>query len=70
MTVHACPGRCGRSVGRAQLACRACWYRLPTPLRTAVSEAYRDRTRNPSAHRAALVDAFDWYRANRVGGDE
>lgn len=64
---HACPGRCGRSVGRSLLACRDCWARLPLILRTAVTEGYARIRRNRNdgtAHRAAVLEALAWYRDN------
>jgi hypothetical protein len=62
---HACPGHCGAQVTRSKLACRNCWWRLPLPLRQAVTAAYARRAVDPSAHRAAMVAAFDWYDADR-----
>ncbi len=66
---HDCPGGCGGQVPRHQLACKPDWFRLPLPLRKAINAAYLARARNPTAHRAALRAAFDWYRANPAGGD-
>ncbi len=64
---HGCSGDCGAWVPRGRLACPPCWYRLPGDLRAAVNEAYRHRSVNPAAHRAALADAMNWYRNNPKG---
>lgn len=64
---HGCPGDCGAQVPKHQLACKPCWYRLPKPLRDAISSAWRHRQQNPAAHRAALGAAMRWYRANPDG---
>ena len=69
MGTHGCPGDCGAQVAHHQLACRRCWYRLPQVLREDVTNAYRRRADNPAAHRAALLAASQWYRANPLGGD-
>lgn len=61
---HGCPGDCGAQVQRSQLACKPCWFRLPTPLRNAINSAYRHRQTNPAGHRAALSAAMRWYRDN------
>ncbi|WP_166345014.1 hypothetical protein [Phytoactinopolyspora limicola] len=64
-TTHACPGGCGRNVPHHHLACRSCWYRLPTKLRTSISVTYR---RDRGAHAAALVNAIRWYAEHPRGG--
>lgn len=61
---HGCPGDCGAMVPRHQLSCKPCWFRLPSPLRNAVNNAYRHRASNPTPHRAALAAAMRWYREN------
>jgi hypothetical protein len=61
---HACPGKCGQQVGRAQLACRADWYQLPADLRAAVNLAYRRRAVDPAGHLQAVRDALEWCRLN------
>jgi len=59
---HDCPGGCGRRVAHDRFACRACWYRLPVELRRPISAAFG---RDYGAHAQAMLDALDWYRANR-----
>jgi hypothetical protein len=61
---HGCPGDCGARVPRRLLACKPCWFRLPTGLRDAVNDAYRRRRADPTAHRDALRAAMTWYRDN------
>ncbi|HZD14958.1 MAG TPA: hypothetical protein VE196_07485, partial [Pseudonocardiaceae bacterium] len=56
---HDCPGGCGRPVARHHYACRSCWYRLPAPLRRAITSSYG---REPGAHGAAIRRANRWYR--------
>ena len=69
---HDCPG-CGRPVPRSRLSCPGCWSQLPAALRGRITRAYNARRRYPhdgdlaAAHRAAMAEAFDWYRANRAG---
>lgn len=69
--IHECPGGCGRSVGQHLLACRQDWYRLPTHLQRAISEAYARVRRNRAdaaaalAHRAVVAEALAWFRENR-----
>lgn len=65
MTYHPCPGGCGAAVPRTKLSCRACWYRLPKPLRDDIEDAYRLRFYGGGlAHAQALAAASRWYRAN------
>jgi len=71
-TTHDCPGVCGRRVARHQLACPACWKRLPLDLRQRLDEAYRATRRSPTSarvkeHRKALAAALTWYRDNPPG---
>lgn len=59
---HRCPGgSCGRSVPPNQLACRACWYRLPVELRSAIWKAWRD---SPVKHRELVAEAIQWFKDN------
>lgn len=61
--VHDCPGCGSPGVPNFKLACVRCWYRLPASIRTAVSEGWVLRgVDGGEAHRAALHDAFEWYR--------
>jgi len=62
MTAHPCPGQCGQTVAHDKLACRRCWFRLPTNIRQWVSAAWLHRARDPRSHRAALAAASKWYR--------
>lgn len=62
--IHTCPGCDAPGVPHHQLACKPCWFRLPSPLRNAVNGSYRQRSSNPTPHRAALSAAMRWYRAN------
>lgn len=70
---HGCPGDCGETVARHQLACRRCWFRLPKPLRDRIDGAYRARRSAPfdaariRAHRQLLVEATTWYRDHPPG---
>lgn len=58
---HDCPCGCGRQVAHSHYACRPGWYRLPFPLRQAISATYgRDRL----AHAEAMKAADDWYRGH------
>lgn len=65
---HGCPGGCGLTVPRHQLACPACWQRLPGPMRHRVSTAYAAHRRSPTdearaaEHRQAMTTAIAWYR--------
>lgn len=61
-TSHACPGGCGTRVPRHRLACRACWPRLPLPLRRAIWTHHESG--NKVAHLEALAAASRWYRDN------
>lgn len=75
---HGCPG-CGTQVRHSMLACKPCWWRLPAALREAVNGAWRQRRMARGtgakaeatavhAHRLAVADACEWYRARRTGG--
>lgn len=57
---HGCPGDgCTRRVGSGMLACRTHWYMVPTPLRRAVWDAWRNgRGAGSPAHRAACAEAI------------
>jgi hypothetical protein len=55
---HDCPGGCGADVPRRLLACRDCWWLLPTDLRRAVQRGGTGRLH-------AVADALRWYRENR-----
>lgn len=59
---HTCPGCTKRQVGQHQLACRPCWYRLPSSLRYRLNNAYHQ---NPADHPDALRECLDWYRDNQ-----
>jgi len=59
---HDCPGGCGTQVAYHLFACRSCWRRLPAVLRTPITESWRKKDHR--AHRAAMLDARDWYKAN------
>lgn len=63
---HICPGCHLVRVPNHQLACLACWYRLPLVLRSEVDRSYRRRHADPATWRAAVLRAIDWYRANPV----
>lgn len=58
---HDCPGGCGAQVARAQLSCKADWFRLPKLLRDEVNAAYRRRDTDRGRHLLALVAAQRWY---------
>lgn len=62
MSLHDCPGGCGRAVERNKLSCPQDWKRLPKELRNKVTTAWRRGTR--AEHDAAVVAAIDWYRNN------
>lgn len=67
MSTHACPGRCGTNVPPRHVACRPCWWRLPTHLREAINDTYR---RDPARHRQALRAAIQWYQDNPLPAKE
>ena len=59
MATHTCPGKgCQIQVPRHQLACRSCWFKVPAPLRRAINETYRNRSKNPDAHSANIREAI------------
>lgn len=62
---HRCPGGCGRADVAADLfACSTCWYRLPEPIRDAVTAGTQDAVEQ--AHEAfARIAAEDAER--RIG---
>lgn len=64
---HGCPGDCGASVPRHQLACKPCWFRLPQGLRDAINRAYRNRQQKPRVHVLALREAMRWYAEHPRG---
>lgn len=57
---HRCPRRgCPEQVPDARLMCRTDWYRVPYPLRQAVTLAWRNGAGAGSAeHRAAMAAAI------------
>jgi hypothetical protein len=55
---HTCPGGCRRQVPRHLYACKACWVRLPFPLRQPISANYQ---RDDAQHAAAMAAAQQWY---------
>lgn len=61
MTTHTCPGRCGRQVPPAFYACRTCWFRLPSELRSAIIATQHLNSIHPKRLRA-LNDAGQWLR--------
>lgn len=67
---HACPGCHLVQVPNHQLACRACWFRLPVLLRAEVDRSYRRRRQDPGTWREAIRRAITWYRENPVEKDE
>lgn len=71
---HLCPCGCGSQVDGRLLACKAGWFRLPSPLRGAVTVAYRrwlkDRTNLglAAAHQHAVDAAGRWYTDHPAEG--
>lgn len=61
--MHACPGGCGVMVKHRHVACPACWYLLPEPLRRAIT--------HPGARSrlAGVAEALTWYRRYREEND-
>ena len=61
---HVCPG-CGLiRVPNTQLACPACWLRLPVEIRAVVDRTYRFRATQAEPWRRAIARALAWYRDN------
>jgi hypothetical protein len=66
---HQCPGAgCRVEVAASQLACRSHWFSLPREVRDRVNRTYRDRHRDPHAHRVAITEAIALLDAE--GGEE
>lgn len=63
---HKCPApECEKDVPADMLACRADWYRIPKPLRTAVWRAWeRGAGAGSDEHTLALEAAIGWLRRN------
>lgn len=59
---HRCPGGCGADVPHHLLACRSCWYLLPTVLRARVANG------DKSTKLTAISEALTWYKHNTAGG--
>jgi hypothetical protein len=66
---HDCPGECGRQVAYELLACRRCWYRLPSEIRASVWQSYRSGGSGSVEHNTALSAAFDWYATHPLAPD-
>lgn len=62
--MHACPGGCGANVPYHRLACPDCWVRLPVAHKGTVSQTYKNRGTDPTAHLAAVANAMKWYKDN------
>lgn len=52
-----CPGRCGRRIVNAMIACRPCWLELPVELHVAIQGAD-----SATAYRRAVTAILAWYR--------
>lgn len=61
---HDCPGGCGRQVTHDRLACRRCWYRLPSGLRGRIWRAWWGGSDSRAAHGRAIREAEQWFRDN------
>lgn len=59
---HDCPGGCGAHVPFHLLACKSCWFELPSALRDAVNGTYYHRASSPEPYRRAIRAALVWYR--------
>lgn len=62
-----CPGGCGRLIESLTYACRACWRRLPVPIRRVITRTwdlgqFHDQTHGPHAN--AKAAAARWYARN------
>lgn len=55
---------CDVRVPIARLCCPPHWRRLPDDLRTAITEAYQTRRRNPLPHLRLVGVARQWMKAN------
>jgi hypothetical protein len=73
MSTHACPGCRTVEIAGNQLACKACWFRVPRPIRDRITRAWAAKRRYPhdgdliAAHRKAVGDALTWYREHSDG---
>jgi hypothetical protein len=66
---HQCPGAgCRVEVVQSQLACRSHWFSLPREVRDRVNRTYRNRDRDPHAHRQAIAEAVALLDSE--GGEE
>jgi hypothetical protein len=64
ISMHRCPGRCGRRVPQHLFACRGCWARLPKRTRTRIQNSYG---RNRAEHAQAMSVAIRWYAEHQAG---
>ena len=59
---HVCPG-CGLvRVPNTELACAACWFRLPIEIRSVITRTHRFARQQPMPWRRAVARALAWYR--------
>jgi len=58
---HQCPRpECSRTVADDMFACRGDWYALPQDIRARIWQGWRSG--DVDEHRAAMVEAIEWYR--------
>lgn len=65
--MHECPGGCGQTVSGRELACRACWARVPVPVRHAIHAERLDGVPLPWA---AVDEAMEWLVCNPAPDDD